>query len=582
LPRQVVSLSLPLQRIEEFLESVVPFNLLPKTTIKEVAKTILIEYYPKGISILEDTTEIPFLYLIYSGIVKITGEKVEYRSEGDYIGGIGFIKEKAYTIKAIEDVVCYLIPKKIFLKLCKDYKAFYEHFNNRLRPLAEQLKKQKPPLPHLAIRLNELVKMHPVTCTEGTSIITVAQSMARSKVGSIIVVNKNGSPSGIVTKTDLAEKVVAKNLDLKAPVGKIMTAPVINIDKDASYFEALLKMAKHDCGHLCVLDKKQFIGVISLRNLILLQGMNFITFIAEIQRQDTSGELASLVARVDQVIHVLLNEGASPMLIMELTSEFTDRTLRRLLSFLNKSSSYSLMGLGELGRQEQNWLLPLKLGLICNNREKREFLAKRFSETFKKCGFHLYEDGIFCSSIDQWKDTLRNWLSKRAVDRLCFFLDAREITGEKAIFNQVKNTLYLEKRVLKLLCEQILKIDIPQGFVRGQVLFDSERLEQRLNLGEVVEVIVSGTRFLSFFHQIEKTNTFKRLDILEERGILEKEIVVELKEIYDFLNTFRIKLGSDWLNSTILSNQEKILLEACFWSLKEFKKICAFYRFALN
>jgi len=568
LPHRIASLRLPLQRIEEFLISIVPFNLLPEEIIKEVAKTILIEYYPKGMNILEENTEIPFFYLIYSGIVKILGEEIEYRSEGDYFGGIGLIKgEKAYNVKAIDDVVCYLIPKEIFLKLCKKYPAFEEHFKDRLKPLPYQLKKQKPSLPHLTIRLNELIKIPPVTCTENTPIITAAQNMAKNKVGSIIVVNEKGNPIGIVTKTDLTEKVIAKNLNLKAPVAQIMTTPIIGIEKNASYFEALLKMAKHNCRHLCVLDKKHFIGVISLHDLILLQGVNLITFIAEIQRQNTIEGLASLVKSMDQVISVLFNEGACPMLIMELTSEFIDHTLCRILSFLKKHS-YCLIGLGELGRREQNWPFPLKLGLIYNNQK----FVERLSESLKKCGFSLYEDKIFYSSFQDCKDNIKKLLNQKTIKQLYHFLDARKIAGEESFLKEIKNFLYAKKEILNLLWEQFFKIDLPIGFIRDRILFESEYLKEKLNLVETLEIIIDGVRLLSFLHQIEKTNTFERLDDLRKKGILKKETIIELKEIYNFLNIFRIKFKSDWLDPHYLSNQEKILLQDCFWSLKRFKK----------
>jgi signal-transduction protein with cAMP-binding, CBS, and nucleotidyltransferase domain len=164
-------------------------------------------------------------------------------------------------------------------------------------------------------------------------------------------------------------------------------------------------------------------------------------------------------------------------------------------------------------------------------------------------------------------------VEKGAVDRICSFLDAGRIAGEDEIFKEVKTILHSEKNILKLLSGHISKINLPQGFVRERVLLGSKQLAERLNLIEVLEVIVSGVRFLSLFHQVEKTNTFERLNILAEKGILTKEMVIELKEIYNFLNNFRIKLRSEWLNPNILSNQEKILFEECFWSLRRFKEL---------
>lgn len=571
MPHRVASLSLPLQRIEEFLVTVVPFNLLPKSVIKEVAKEILIEYYPKGTAILEETSLISFLYLIYSGIVKIERERVEYRSEGDYIGGINLIKEeKGYKAMAIEDVVCYLIPKGTFLKLCDKYSIFKEHFETRIKPLAHQLRKQKPLVSHLTVKLSDLIKQPPVTCKKETSIIAAAQQMTKYKVGSIVVIDEGNKPLGIVTKTDLTQKVVARNLDFKKPISHIMTSSIVGVDKEASYFEALLQMAKYNCHHLCVLDNRHLIGVISLHDLILLQGVNLISFVTEIERKKTIGGLAELIANIDKVIKVLFNEGASPMVIRKLTSEFVDRILCRLFSSL-KCSSCCLMGLGELGRMEQRWLLPLKLCLIY----KGDFSINQFREVFKKSGFTAHKDSVFLNSVEKLNIHFKKWLENKEVDKICAFLDRRRIGGEERIFKEIEAIAFLKDQILSLLYEHISKINLPLGFVRDQVLLTSGDFAKGLNLTEISEMVVHGVRFLSFLKEIRETNTFDRLDVLREKKILSEEKVTEFKEIYNFLNHFRIKFEAEWLDPGIFSNQEKILLEDCLRSLKKFKDFLA-------
>jgi len=97
----------------------------------------------------------------------------------------------------------------------------------------------------------------------------LAQKMIRYKVGAIIVTDKNGSPLGIVTKTDLVEKVIAKNLrpnDVKAK--DIMTTPLETIDPEAKIEDALRKMSKLKISRLAVVYKNKLMGLISVKDIL--------------------------------------------------------------------------------------------------------------------------------------------------------------------------------------------------------------------------------------------------------------------------------------------------------------------------
>ncbi len=97
----------------------------------------------------------------------------------------------------------------------------------------------------------------------------VAQKMMRYRVGAIIVTDKNGSPLGIVTKTDLVEKVIARNLkpdDVKAR--DIMTTPLETIDPEAKIEDALRKMSKLKISRLAVVYKNRLMGLISVKDIL--------------------------------------------------------------------------------------------------------------------------------------------------------------------------------------------------------------------------------------------------------------------------------------------------------------------------
>ncbi|MCS7132448.1 MAG: CBS domain-containing protein [Aigarchaeota archaeon] len=97
----------------------------------------------------------------------------------------------------------------------------------------------------------------------------IAQKMMRYRIGAIVVTDEKGSPLGIVTKTDLVEKVVARNLrpdEVKAR--EIMNTPLETIDPEAKLEDALRKMNKLKISRLAVVYKNKLTGLISLKDIL--------------------------------------------------------------------------------------------------------------------------------------------------------------------------------------------------------------------------------------------------------------------------------------------------------------------------
>jgi len=106
------------------------------------------------------------------------------------------------------------------------------------------------------------------TIEETASIKEAAKKMEAKKVGSLLV-TAGGEPFGIVTETDLVRKVIGYNLPpATLPVGVVMNAPIIDIDKTASLREANRIMAAKGIRHIVVSEAGKIIGILSIRDII--------------------------------------------------------------------------------------------------------------------------------------------------------------------------------------------------------------------------------------------------------------------------------------------------------------------------
>lgn len=115
--------------------------------------------------------------------------------------------------------------------------------------------------------MKKLTVSKPKTCNEDLSVSKVAQLMAKTEERRIFVLDKSKSLKGIITTTDLAFKVVAKNkLNLKAK--DIMSKRIKSIKTDEPLEKALEIMNSLKTYVCPVVDGKKLIGVIHHHDVI--------------------------------------------------------------------------------------------------------------------------------------------------------------------------------------------------------------------------------------------------------------------------------------------------------------------------
>ncbi len=108
------------------------------------------------------------------------------------------------------------------------------------------------------------------TITADQSICACALQMRLDHVGSLVVVDKNQTPLGMITDRDIAIEVVARKLNPeKLTVKDIMTTPVVTATPTESMVVALARMREFGVRRLPIVDEQgKLVGVISNSNLV--------------------------------------------------------------------------------------------------------------------------------------------------------------------------------------------------------------------------------------------------------------------------------------------------------------------------
>ena len=93
---------------------------------------------------------------------------------------------------------------------------------------------------------------------------TIASLMRTKKVGSVVVLDDDSNPVGVITERDIVERIVSKDKkpsEIKAK--EVMSKPLNTIDPSSTIVDASKKMRKLGVRRLIVVEGSKLVGVIS-------------------------------------------------------------------------------------------------------------------------------------------------------------------------------------------------------------------------------------------------------------------------------------------------------------------------------
>ena len=578
-----------LEDIVHFLEKVPPFQFLDESTLKDVAKNIAIEFYPKDTVILrQDGMPSDSLRIIKKGGVRIsvksgTGEDVviDFRGEGDTFGIVSLMSKdrQKTTIVAIDDTICYLLNKEDLYRLIESNPAFTEyllqsHFTKYIDKTYSEMHNKSlfyGSSDHLLFttQIGDIATKEVISVNENATIHDAAQEMVRKRISSIIVLDGNGQPAGIVTDRDMREKVVARARNVQDPVRGIMSSPLVRVDVKDYCFEAVLRMIKHNIHHMVVMKNGNLKGVLTNHDLMLLQGSSPLSFAKDLESQHTIEGLVPVSVKINRVVGLLLKEGARASNITKIITELNDRLVRKVLEiaekkFGNPPLPYCWVALGSEGRKEQTFKTDQDNAIVfadpettSQEEEARCYFAgftNFVKDSLLRCGFpvcpadYMASNPRWCQPLRTWKKYVADWVATPTPDALLSaltFFDFRPVYGETALAEDLRTyvigSLKDQKVFLGHLANMAIKNTPPIGFFKSFVVEKDGAHKNELNLKvKGVAPLVDIIRLFALERGIRETSTLERIAALRGTHTIVQEYADEFEHAFEFIMLLRI------------------------------------------
>lgn len=105
------------------------------------------------------------------------------------------------------------------------------------------------------------------TAKEGQTIRAVAAMMTEHDIGSVVIVDEDKMPVGMVTERDIVRLVGSPQTSFAAPVRDVMKKPVIATDIMTSLRDAMQTMQAKNIRRLPVVEKGRMVGIVTEKDI---------------------------------------------------------------------------------------------------------------------------------------------------------------------------------------------------------------------------------------------------------------------------------------------------------------------------
>ncbi len=310
--------------------------------------------------------------------------------------------------------------------------------------------------PAPAVLVRSVMSGPPPICEQDVSILHASQLMAGHRA--VLVRAREGF--GIVTDSDMRERVVAARVSTDRPIGQVMTFPARVIDPDRLAAEVALEMLEIGVHHLPVAQGGAVIGMVSDLELLNVRGRTSFTLRDRFDGARTTADLVEAGRELPLVAVELWKAGLDGAHIGQWLAVLTDRLTSRLLDAgLERLGpppvDFAWLALGSLGRREQALTADQDHALVyAEGGDEHDSYFKALADevvaSLAESGFPKCESRVMASEAD-WRMSLPAWLGRMdrwiaAPDRVNSFLsgivfDYRQISGSLELVPQLDRVI---------------------------------------------------------------------------------------------------------------------------------------------
>ena len=558
-------------QVEAFLARYPPFDSLALEEIGRVARSVQIEFFPAGTTILKQAGEpARFLYVVRTGAVELLdeGRVLDLLSEGEAFGHPSLLSDlgPTFDVRAHEDTLCYLVDREIAEEVIATHSGLAFLSASLLRRERRAvLAREAEPVRVGLVRVRTLLRRAPVTCAPEATVREAAELMAGERISSVLV--PMGAEFGIVTDRDLRSRVLAAGKAPDALLKEVMSFPVVTASDDATAEEVLLLMLEHGFHHVPITGGEgKIVGVVSDTDLLGLERTAPFALRRGIERATTDRGVVAEAASLPDVTVALVEAEVDPVDVGHIIAATIDAATRQLIDLVIQEAGdppgpWAWLALGSAARHEQSLRTDQDHALVYDpidaspEQADRYFaaLAERVTRGLEAAGVPRCNGGVMATNppwrrpVAEWTDEFRARLKDPGLGGKAFTniaLDYRRVAGpldvESTLDDLIRRASH-DPAFPRRLAHTAVEFRPPTGFFRDFVVEAKGSHAGTLDVKHGgITPITNLARAHAVGAGLTNNRTLRRLRDVVATGALDPELGAGLEEAFRLL--WRVRL----------------------------------------
>lgn len=480
----------------------------------------------------------------------------------------------------------------------------------------ELQEKQKTPGGYESFSYGENLRSimeHPVyTCSPGDITKDIVKDMSEKGVSSVVVVNENQEPVGILTERDVLKRIVAAGgVDItRVPISAVMTPKPVTLSPDDTIYRALSVLSNSGIKHLLLVEEGKLAGILTLRQVLKLRYPDPMVAIGRIAEASDILTLKEIKAELPMMAASKLRMGVRAREVVTMLSLINEDIHRKTMELAIRETGdpplqFCLFVTGSHGRMENHLTSDQDHGMVIEDSGTAEHdpyfiaLTKTYSDWLTEIGYAfcpgyiMSMNPLWRKELSEWKAQINYWFERQVphlVRYLTLLYDARPVYGNEMLFKEMSDYAYgllgTHHEVLRVLLEEESGHRIPVNFL-GRFITEKrgphwKELDiKRSGLIFVVEAV----RILALRRGIRKTSTIARIRSLVAAGFINADDGENYEAAYHILLHYTIKAQAEkavagkepdtFINPKKLTSRERMMLKLALGAVSGLQDLVA-------
>ncbi|WP_282605482.1 DUF294 nucleotidyltransferase-like domain-containing protein [Pelagibius sp. Alg239-R121] len=614
--------------LKRLLARTPPFSGFSTDECNALAASVILQACPKDSVILaQDSEHHENLYLVVSGQVRLietaVGSVTRTFGEGKFFGHYGLLRggPLPFQAEAISDTMLASIPAERFHLLCEKHPRVRAFFESDVRVYTRH---------HVTLydlsgaqflfgtRLSDLVRREPPVCEPDLSVQAAAGIMSEQRCDFLLVA-RDAAIVGLLTDSDLRNKVVAAGVSLETPVSQVMNGDIGFLTARNSLFEAMLMMLKRNLSHVLVRagNDRTLVGVVSDTEIARSHGYNPLLLLNQITQATDFEALAELRREANRQLLQLYRRGVRAQDLITINTLINDNLTGHALDLCevelaehrpDADFDWAWLSMGSEGRGEMS-LKTDQDNAVVYRASKADLpavdawlsrWAGHVNQALDQIGLSLCEGGMMAGNplwrhaLESWPAQFDDWLARSEANQImqvAAACDLRAVHGDLSLEEPVKQSLITalgkNPRFLQHMARGVISLRPPLGKVFGRIRTFKTEDGRKINIKRRgLQPITDFARVLSLRRgYTESSNTFDRLAFLLEAEPKLKSTLQDALDAYRHLNDIRlgqhlydVSVGvapTNWVSVDKLSDTQHEMLKAAFRAIESIQAVLA-------